>query len=62
MSHFNEREFEEIVVKGTNWENVCAGGLQSFYKKIIFYLNEIAPLKKCYTQRTESLDYTRYTR
>ena len=46
MSHFNEREFEETVVKGTNWENVCAGGLQSFYEKIIFHLDEMAPLKK----------------
>ena len=46
MSNFNEREFEEIVVKGTNWENVCAGGLQSFYEKIIFHLDEMAPLKK----------------
>ena len=34
------------VVKGTNWENVCAGGLQSFYEKIIFHLDEMAPLKK----------------
>ena len=46
MSNFNEREFEETVVKGTNWENVCAGGLQSFYEKIVFHLDEMAPLKK----------------
>ena len=46
MSNFNEREFDETVVKGTNWENVCAGGFQSFYEKIIFHLDEMAPLKK----------------
>ena len=45
-SNFNEREFEEIVINGTNWENVCAGGLHAFYDKIIFHLDEMAPLKK----------------
>ena len=45
-SNFNEREFEETVINGTNWENVCAGGIQSFYEKIIYHLDEMAPLKK----------------
>ena len=46
MSNFCEREFEEIVINDTDWESVCAGGLQSFYEKIIFHLDEMAPLKK----------------
>ena len=45
-SNFSEREFEETVINGTNWENVCAGGIQSFYEKITYHLDEMAPLKK----------------
>ena len=45
-SNFNDREFDEVVIKGTDWESVCAGGLESFYDKIIFHLDEMAPFKK----------------
>ena len=45
-SNFNDREFEEVVIKGTDWEGICAGGLSSFYDKIIFHLDEMAPFKK----------------
>ena len=23
LSHFNEREFEEVVINGIDWENIC---------------------------------------
>ena len=45
-SNFDVREFEEVVINGTDWESVCAGGLESFYDKIIFHLDEMAPFKK----------------
>ena len=45
-SKFNEREFEEVVINGTDWDSVCAGGLNSFYDEILFHLDEMAPLKK----------------
>ena len=45
-----------FVVKGTNWENVCAGGLLSFYEKIIFHLDEMAPLKKVTLKERDILD------
>ena len=45
-SNFSDREFEEVVIKGTDWEGICAGGLSSFYDKIIFHLDEMAPFKK----------------
>ena len=46
MKNFSDREFEEIVINGTNWDDICAGGLNSFYDKILFHLDEMAPLKK----------------
>ena len=30
-SNFDVREFEEVVINGTDWECVGAGGLESFY-------------------------------
>ena len=42
-STFNEREFEEIVINGTDWDNVIAGGLQSFHEKIMYHLDEMPP-------------------
>ena len=45
-SNFDDREFDEVVIKGTDWESVGAGGLESFYDKIIFHLDEMAPFKK----------------
>ena len=50
---FNEREFEEIVINGTDWDNVIAGGLQSFHEKIMYHLDEMAPLKKCHLKNRD---------
>ena len=49
-SKFNEREFEEVVINGTDWDSVCAGGLNSFYEKILFHLDEMAPLKRLHSK------------
>ena len=53
MSGFSEREFDDVVVNGYDWENVCmlrygdAGvGFRSFYNRITFHLDEMAPLRK----------------
>ena len=53
FSHFNEKEFEEIVIIGYNWEQICDLAkhnpnlsCKSFYDTINFHLDEMAPYKK----------------
>ena len=53
FSHFNEKEFEEIVINGFNWEQICDLAkhdpnlsCKSFYATINFHLDEMAPYKK----------------
>ena len=53
FSHFNEKEFEEIVIIGSNWEQICDLvkhdpnlSCKSFYDTINFHLDEMAPYKK----------------
>ena len=52
-SNYIEREFEEVVINGTNWEEVCMlhfndanVSFKSFYDTFIFHLDETAPYKK----------------
>ena len=52
-SKFNEREFEEIVINGTNWNEVCMLhyndanlSFKTFYDTINYHLDEMAPFKK----------------
>ena len=51
FSHFNEKEFEEIVIIGSNWDQICDLAkhdpnlsCKSFYDTI--HLDEMAPYKK----------------
>ena len=53
FSDFNEREVEEVVVNGINWEEICMlpsndanVSFKSFYHSINFHLDEMAPYKK----------------
>jgi hypothetical protein len=46
----NEREFEEIVIKGINWNEICmlqygnaSASFKSFYDTHTYYLDEMAP-------------------
>ena len=48
--NFNEREFEEIVVNGVDWEEICmtrigdaSASFKSFYDTVKFHLDEMAP-------------------
>ena len=50
FKNFNEREFEEIVVNGVNWEEICmvrigdaSASFKSFYDTVNFHLDEMAP-------------------
>ena len=52
FSHFNEKEFEEIVINGSNWEQICDLkkhdpnlSCKNFYDTN-FHLDEMAPYKK----------------
>ena len=44
------REFEETVINGTDWNNVIAGGLQSFHEKNMYHIDEMASLKEVSTK------------
>ena len=53
FSDFNGREFEEVVINGINWEEICMlpfndanVSFKLFYDSINFHLNEMAPYKK----------------
>ena len=50
---FSDREFEETVIRGVNWNEICmlrfkdpSVSLKSFHDTIKFYVDEMAPLKK----------------
>ena len=47
----NEREYEEIVINGVNWDEICmlhygdaSASFKSFYDTHMFYLDEMSPL------------------
>ena len=53
MSNFSDTEFEEIVINGVNWEEICMFryedanvSFSSFNNTLNFYLDEMAPYKK----------------
>ena len=50
FKNFNEREFDEVVINGVNWQEVCmirigdaSASFKSFYDTINFHLDEMAP-------------------
>ena len=53
MSKFSDREFEEIVINGHNWDEICMlrfedpnVSLHSFSNTLNFHLDEMSPYKK----------------
>ena len=57
FSKFNEREFEELVIKNTDWNEICKFQLndanisfKSYYDTINYHLDEMAPFKKSYSK------------
>ena len=53
MSKFCDREFEEVVINGLNWEEICMlrfndsnVAFSSFNNTVNFYLDEMSPYKK----------------
>ena len=50
---FNEREFEELVINGLDWEEICmirignsSASLKSYYDTLNFHLDEMVPTKQ----------------
>ena len=50
FKNFIDREFEEMVVNGVNWEEICmlligdaSASFKSFYDTVNFHLDEMAP-------------------
>ena len=50
---FNEREFEEIVINGLDWEEICmirigssSASFKSFHDTLNFYIDEMVPSKQ----------------
>ena len=50
FDNFNEREFEEVVINGVNWEEICmirigdaSASFKSFHDTFNFHLDEMAP-------------------
>ena len=53
LRNFNEREFEEIVINGLDWDNICDlerkysnHSFKKFTDAVNFHLDEMAPYKK----------------
>ena len=53
FEHFNEREFEETVINGLNWEEICmirigssSASFKSFHDTLNFHIDEMAPSKQ----------------
>ena len=53
FSRFNDREFEELVIQGLDWDHICSieqndpeFSCKNFIKTINFYLDEMTPYKK----------------
>ena len=53
FKHFNEREFNEVVINGIDWERICTLekndpdlSCRNFLNTFNFYLDEFAPFKK----------------
>ncbi len=53
FSNFSDREFEETVIDGVNWDETCMLrfrdsnlSFRNFYETINFHLDEMAPFKK----------------
>ena len=50
FKNFNEREFEELVINGVNWEEICmirigdaSASFKSFHDTVNYHLDEMAP-------------------
>ena len=50
FENFNEREFEEVVIDGLNWDEICmirigdaSASFKSFHDTVNFHLDEMAP-------------------
>ena len=57
---FHEAEFEEIVIKGTDWDEICMLRLRNpnvsvknFFDTLNFHLDEMAPLEKVTLKNTD---------
>ena len=53
FEQFNEREFEEIVINGLNWEEICMirignsnASFKSFHDTLNYHIDEMAPSKQ----------------
>ena len=53
FEQFNEREFEEIVINGLNWEEICmirigssSASFKSFHDTLNYHIDEMAPSKQ----------------
>ena len=53
LSHFNEKEFDEVVINGMNWEHICdlekndpEFSCKNLFDTFNFQLDEFAPYKK----------------
>ena len=53
FEQFNEREFEETVINGLNWEEICmihigssSASFKSFHDTLNFHIDEMAPSKQ----------------
>ena len=53
MSNFNEREFEELVIQGENWDILCDierndsnHSFEMFFNNLNYYLDEMTPYRK----------------
>ncbi len=50
-SNYSDAEFEETVINGVNWDEICMlrlkdPSVKNFHDTIHFHLDEMAPLKK----------------
>ena len=50
FKNFNNREFEEVVINGQNWEEICmirigdaSASFKSFHDTVNYHLDEMAP-------------------
>ena len=50
FSKFNDREFDDMVINGTNWNSLLGEdpdiSFTSFYDHIVYHLDEMAPYRK----------------
>ena len=53
FENFNEREFDETVINGLDWEEICmirignsSASFKSFYDTVNFHIDEMIPSKQ----------------